>query len=93
MTGLIAAIGISLHNFPEGLIVYSQTITGICDKPLDSFTDLVTGQVSMDEFVAFLSSCTGRGLAITFAIALHNIPGLSSLMQSYLYTQRDTVRE
>eukprot|EP01138_Halocafeteria_seosinensis_P010835 gb/GECG01011066.1/.p1 GENE.gb/GECG01011066.1/~~gb/GECG01011066.1/.p1 ORF type:complete len:479 (+),score=43.58 gb/GECG01011066.1/:1-1437(+) len=74
MTGLIAALGISLHNFPEGLIVYSQTITGICDKSVDSFSDIVSGQVSLAELLEVLASCTGRGLAITFAIALHNIP-------------------
>lgn len=28
MTGLIAALGISLHNFPEGLVVFNATLSG-----------------------------------------------------------------
>ncbi len=32
LTGVIAAVGISLHNFPEGLVVYNATIAGVCEE-------------------------------------------------------------
>lgn len=65
MTGIIAAVGISLHNLPEGLVVYTATITGVaCEGSTADMTAM-----------EYVTGCLGRGLAITFAIALHNIPG------------------
>ena len=29
MTGLVTALGISLHNFPEGLVVFNATVIGL----------------------------------------------------------------
>jgi len=74
-TGLVAAIGISLHNLPEGLIVFNQTITGICAEP-------PAGQ----PFDWRL--CFGRGMVITLAIALHNIPeGMAVASPLYVATR------
>ena len=52
----------SLHNFPEGIVVYNATIAGVCDEPVDTLMEYGT-------------KCLGRGLAVAGAIALHNIPG------------------
>lgn len=67
MTGMIAALGISLHNLPEGLIVYNQTIHGLCDEEYDP--SLPWYSLPKD-----FRNCMTRGLAVTIAIALHNIP-------------------
>ena len=80
MTGLVAALGISLHNLPEGLIVYNQSITGICAS--DAYSH---GGVKLSFLAPFglteyfvlpndISKCFNRGLAIVLAIMLHNIP-------------------
>lgn len=69
MTGVIAAVGISLHNLPEGLVVYNATIGGVCRE---GSVDWSGGWLSGVGEV--LSKCMGRGLVITWAIALHNIP-------------------
>ncbi len=73
-TGIIAAIGISLHNLPEGLVVYNAAITGVC-KPgavnwAGSFSSIVQDH---------LKHCISRGVVVTWAIALHNIPGRAAL--------------
>ncbi len=65
MTGLIAALGVTMHNFPEGLVVYTQTVGGICHGTGSWWAEGVTG---------VLRRCASRGLAVTLAIALHNIP-------------------
>lgn len=66
LTGLIACVGISLHNLPEGLIVYTQTLSGVCKEPWVGWEPEALG--------GFLQGCMGRGVAITMAMALHNIP-------------------
>lgn len=86
MTGMIAAVGITLHNMPEGLIVYNQTITGIC-APLAAGTAVPAFNAMLLSLPAPFSSliapifagvdvstCLSRGVAVTFAIFLHNIP-------------------
>ena len=72
-TGVVAAIGISLHNLPEGLIVYNQTIGGICtgDGGGGEGAGGLLGALSLP---TNWRSCMSRGLAVTLAIALHNIP-------------------
>ena len=68
MTGLIAALGISLHNLPEGLVVYNATIGGVCDAEVPWEGNVMT-------YVSnWMSTCFGRGIVIFWAIALHNIP-------------------
>lgn len=64
LTGIITAVGISLHNLPEGLVVYTATISGMCD-PAEA-----AEMTSME----YVSKCFGRGLSVALAIALHNIP-------------------
>jgi ZIP family zinc transporter len=66
LTGLIACIGISLHNLPEGLIVYTQTLSGVCSEPWAGWAP--------EALAGFMQGCMGRGVAITTAMALHNIP-------------------
>ncbi len=73
MTGLIAALGISLHNFPEGLIVFSQSLTGVCTAEFGQLTVAAAGGW-VPYLTAATQMCGGRGLALFFAIALHNIP-------------------
>jgi len=73
MTGLIAALGISLHNFPEGLIVFSQSLTGVCSAEFGELTVASAGGL-MGYLGAASRMCGGRGMALFFAIALHNIP-------------------
>lgn len=67
-TGLNAALGIAAHNLPEGLVVYNHTIGGICERNSAS-KDLAWWEFPPDPTV-----CLTRGVAMTFAIALHNIP-------------------
>jgi ZIP family zinc transporter len=67
-TGLNAALGIAAHNLPEGLVVYNHTIQGICEQTV------LTKNLSWWEFPDDISKCLTRGVAMTFAIALHNIP-------------------
>lgn len=63
MTGVIAAVGIALHNLPEGLVVYTSTLAGVgCED------------VAGKDWYEYITQCLGRGLPITFAIALHNVP-------------------
>ena len=77
-TGMLAAVGIALHNAPEGLIVFNQTITGLCPSGAGEALSPVTLfglplpwlLVPNGDF----TRCLGRGAAITAAIALHNIP-------------------
>jgi zinc transporter, ZIP family len=64
LTGLIACLGISLHNLPEGLIVYTQTLGGVCKNEWSGWEHLSR----------YLGGCMGRGLAIAIAMSLHNIP-------------------
>lgn len=68
MTGVLAAVGISLHNLPEGLIVYNQAITGICKGPALGDSGLASLLPQSP------TQCMSRGLAVILAIALHNIP-------------------
>jgi len=72
LTGLITALGITLHNLPEGLVVYNATLGGICDShalPSDPGTFAAWFGLPRD-----LRSCFSSGVAVAFAIALHNIP-------------------
>ena len=72
MTGLITALGITLHNLPEGLVVYNSTLGGVCDShapPSAPGTYAAWLGLPKD-----LRACMGSGLAVAFAIALHNIP-------------------
>ena len=87
LTALLAALGVALHNFPEGLIVYTQSLDGVCSAeglaraqdqwaaaqqaPLASWDQLRLGAAAAS---TASSACAGRAVAITFAIALHNIP-------------------
>jgi zinc transporter ZupT len=72
MTGLIAALGITLHNLPEGLIVYNQALYGVCDT---NAAPAAAGTLSAFlGLPADLSKCMSRGVAVAVAIALHNIP-------------------
>lgn len=64
LTGIITAVGISLHNLPEGLVVYTATISGMCDP--EEAAAMTTTE--------YVSKCFGRGLSVALAIALHNIP-------------------
>jgi len=66
MTGLVACVAISLHNLPEGLIVYTQTLSGVCTEPW--------GGWASEELARYARGCVGRGVAISVAMALHNIP-------------------
>lgn len=81
VTGLLAAVGVALHNLPEGLIVYTQAIPGICSQGTDGGVgdgapvDIGWGEVFLEGGVQrVLQQCMSRGVAITLAIALHNIP-------------------
>ena len=79
---LITALGISLHNFPEGLIVFNATVVGVCSlAPPSTF--------SLSYLFQYLTQCTGRGLVVAFAIALHNIPeGIAVALPLY-YSNKD----
>ena len=80
MTGLITALGISLHNFPEGLVVYNATVVGVCDLAVPS-------SFSLSYLVQYLVQCTGRGLVVALAIAIHNIPeGIAVALPLYYST-------
>lgn len=82
MTGMIAAIGISLHNFPEGLVVYNSVLTGVCDEPMGE-----ADMQSLSTIFEYMTQCMGRGLAVSAAIALHNIPeGMAVAMPIYAST-------
>lgn len=79
--GLMTALGISLHNFPEGLVVFNATVVGVCNLPAASF--------SFHYLLQYLTQCTGRGLAVAMAIALHNIPeGIAVALPIYCSTHR-----
>jgi ZIP family zinc transporter len=69
MTGLIAALGVTMHNFPEGLVVYTQTIGGVCHG-----LDLSVSLMSLAGLRHLTQACASRGIVVTMAIALHNIP-------------------
>lgn len=120
MTGLVAALGISLHNLPEGLIVYNQTITGICTPappPATSGDAVVAAAPLADDgaggsgllwsawgaasngleaiglpplptdLTFDVDRCLSRGVAVTFAIFLHNIPeGMAVASPIYVST-------
>ena len=79
---LITALGISLHNFPEGLIVFNATVVGVCSlAPPTTF--------SLSYMFQYLTQCTGRGLVVALAIALHNIPeGIAVALPLY-YSSKD----
>ena len=79
---LITALGISLHNFPEGLIVFNATVVGVCSlAPPTTF--------SLAYIFQYLTQCTGRGLVVALAIALHNIPeGIAVALPLY-YSNKD----
>ena len=80
IAGLITALGISLHNFPEGLVVYNATVVGVCDLAAPS-------SFSLSYLVQYLVQCTGRGLAVALAIAIHNIPeGIAVALPLYYST-------
>ena len=68
LTGLSAAVGIAAHNLPEGLVVYNHTIGGICAVEAGA-PPLQWWQLPADP-----ARCLSRGVAMTLAIALHNIP-------------------
>ena len=79
--GVMTALGISLHNFPEGLVVFNATVVGVCRLPTASF--------SLPYLFQYLTQCTGRGLAVALAIALHNIPeGIAVALPIYCSTHR-----
>ena len=79
--GVMTALGISLHNFPEGLVVFNATVVGVCRLPAASF--------SLPYLFQYLTQCTGRGLAVALAIALHNIPeGIAVALPIYCSTHR-----
>ena len=79
--GVMTALGISLHNFPEGLVVFNATVVGVCRLPTASF--------SLPYLFQYLTQCTGRGLAVALAIALHNIPeGIAVALAIYCSTHR-----
>lgn len=79
--GVMTALGISLHNFPEGLVVFNATVVGVCRLPAASF--------SLPYLLQYLTQCTGRGLAVALAIALHNIPeGIAVALPIYCSTHR-----
>lgn len=86
-TGLVSALGITLHNFPEGLIVFNASVVSIFFiyklGPCDS-----TGMMdSISNFMNFLFTCMGRGVAVTLAIGLHNIPeGIAVTLPIYAAT-------
>jgi ZIP family zinc transporter len=76
MTGLIAALGVTLHNLPEGIVVYNSTLKGVCIKPPGHY-DWDAEEGTWKHYFGLpkdLSNCLGSGAAVTFAIALHNIP-------------------
>ena len=79
--GVMTALGISLHNFPEGLVVFNATVVGVCRLPAASFF--------LPYLFQYLTQCTGRGLAVALAIALHNIPeGIAVALPIYCSTHR-----
>ena len=80
MTGLVTALGISLHNFPEGLVVFNATVVGVCKLPPPS-------SFSLAYLFQYLTQCTGRGLVVALAIAIHNIPeGIAVALPLYYST-------
>ena len=80
MTGLVTALGISLHNFPEGLVVFNATVVGVCKLPPPS-------SFSLAYLFQYLTQCTGRGLVVALAIAIHNIPeGITVALPLYYST-------
>ena len=85
--GVITALGISLHNLPEGLVVFNATVVGVCNLAAPS-------SLSLQYAVDYLTQCTGRGLAVAVAITLHNIPeGIAVALPIYCSTNRFMRRE
>lgn len=81
-TGWITALGISLHNFPEGLIVFNATVVGVCNLQQPS-------SFSLSYIFQYLTQCTGRGILTAIAIAIHNIPeGIAVALPIYYSTKR-----
>ena len=70
-TGLAAALGVSLHNLPEGLLVYNNAVVeGVCNGAEAAASGWRRALGLPDD----LSRCLGRSTAIAAAIGLHNIP-------------------
>ena len=85
--GVMTALGISLHNLPEGLVVFNATVVGVCNLATPS-------SLSLQYVVDYLTQCTGRGLAVAVAIALHNIPeGIAVALPIYCSTNRFVCEE
>ena len=62
-------------------MVYNATLTGICEEQAPSVLDLMST-------LSYASKCMGRGLAVSMAIALHNIPeGMAVAMPIYASTR------
>ena len=81
-TGWITALGISLHNFPEGLIVFNATVVGVCNIPQPN-------SFSLSYLFQYLTQCTGRGIMTAIAIAVHNIPeGIAVALPIYYSSKR-----
>ena len=43
---------------------------GVCDEPMGD-----ADMASFDALTSYMTRCMGRGLAVSAAIAMHNIPG------------------
>ena len=77
----MTALGISLHNLPEGLVVFNATVVGVCKLPPPS-------SFSLAYLFQYLTQCTGRGLVVALAIAIHNIPeGIAVALPLYYSTR------
>ncbi|KAG6522811.1 hypothetical protein ZIOFF_019966 [Zingiber officinale] len=75
-SGIITAVGISLHNFPEGMAVFLGSMKG----------DMVVFVATFTDFLKLIGLRVGINLAL--AIALHNIPeGVAVALPVYFATR------
>ncbi|KAG6400984.1 hypothetical protein SASPL_137829 [Salvia splendens] len=96
-SGIITAVGISLHNFPEGMAVFLGSMKDLgyfeLSGSLAIFSrhpDAWAGEISIGPFYNFsvISQGLRVGLNLALAISLHNIPeGVAVALPIYFATK------